>query len=119
MKKAIITAIIIVLIIIGTIIIVNLLPINKIDNQIIKSLLLSTLEITSSLNNLQIQNISLNIKLLCTIISISTCGLCIELQIKSIINDANINYKKYYKYRLIHLILLLILSIPILYHIQN
>lgn len=105
--------------ILGTLIIVNLLPINKIDNQIIKSLLLSILEITSSLNNLQIQNIPLNIKLLCTIISISTCGICIELQIKSIINDANINYKKYYKYRLIHLILLLILSIPILYHIQN
>ena len=105
--------------ILGTILLINLLPINMIKNEFIKSLILSFLEITSSLNNLKQNSLPLNIKLLLTIISISTCGLCIELQIKSILNDAKINTKNYIKYRLIHLILLLILSIPILYHIQN
>ena len=105
--------------ILGTIIFINILPIEKIDNTYIKALLFSITEITTSLNYLTTINIATNIKLLITIISLSTCGLCIELQIKSIINDASTNYKQYIKYRLIHLIIFLILSIPILFHIQN
>lgn len=93
--------------ILGTIIFFNTLPINLIKNVYLKTFILSILEITTSLNNLSIINLPLNIKLLFTIISVSTCGLCIEAQIKSIINDTNINYTKYLFYRLLHLIFFL------------
>ena len=83
--------------ILGTIIFFNTLPINLITNTYIKTSILSILEITTSLNNLNTINIPLNIKLLFTVISLSTCGLCIESQIKSIINDTSINYNKYLK----------------------
>lgn len=94
--------------ILGTIIFFNTLPINLIENIYLKTALLSILEITTSLNNLSTIALPLNIKLLFTIISISTCGLCIESQIKSIINDTYLNYNKYLYYRLIHLIIYLI-----------
>ena len=97
--------------ILGTIIFFNTLPINLITNTYIKTSILSILEITTSLNNLNTINIPLNIKLLFTVISLSTCGLCIESQIKSIINDTSINYNKYIKYRLIHLIIYLSLTL--------
>lgn len=97
------------IIILGTIIFFNTLPINLIDNKIIKAIILSFLELTSSLNYLIITNLPLNIKLLCSIITISTCGLCIEFQIKSIINDTSIKYKQYIKYRLYHFIIYAIL----------
>ncbi len=97
--------------ILGTIIFFNTLPINLITNTYIKTSILSILEITTSLNNLNTINIPLNIKLLFTVISLSTCGLCIESQIKSIINDTSINYNKYLKYRLIHLIIYLSLTL--------
>lgn len=100
--------------ILGTIIFFNTLPINLINNQYIKSAILSILEITTSLNNLSLINIPSNIKLLFTIISLSTCGLCIECQIKSIINDTHIIYKNYLIYRLIHLIIFLGLTIVII-----
>ena len=96
--------------ILGTIIFFNTLPIQLIKNKYIKTIILSITEITTSLENLKTINLPTNIKILFTIISISTCGLCIETQIKSIINDTHINYKKYYYYRLIHLILYLLLS---------
>ena len=91
--------------ILGTIIFFNILPINLIDNVYIKSLLFSVLEITSSFNNLSVVNISIGAKLLFAIISMSTCGLCIECQIKSIISDTSLNYKEYFKYRLYHLVI--------------
>lgn len=100
--------------ILGTIIFFNTLPISKINNIYLKTLILSILEITTSLDNLSKIYIPLNIKLLFTSISISTCGLCIETQIKSIINDTHINYKKYTLYRLIHLIIYLILNYTII-----
>ncbi len=100
--------------ILGTIIFFNTLPISKINNTYLKTSLLSILEITSSLNNLSNISIPFNIKLLFTIISISTCGLCIETQIKSITSDTLINYNKYIYYRIIHLIIYLLLSIIIL-----
>ncbi len=97
--------------ILGTIIFFNTLPITKIKNIYLKTLLLSILEITTSLNNLSTTNIPINIKLLFTIISLSTCGLCIETQIKSIINDTSINYSKYINYRLLHLVIYLVLTL--------
>lgn len=100
--------------ILGTTIFFNTLPIHLINNQIIKSIILSFLEITSSLNNLTTTTLPYNIKILLTIISLSTCGLCIETQIKSIINDTLINYKQYLIYRLLHTIIFLILGIIIL-----
>ena len=86
----------------------SILPTNLINNTYIKSLLLSITEITSSLNNLSNINIPLNIKLLFTIISISTTGLCIQTQILSIIN--NINMKEYIKNRLLHLVIYLLIN---------
>ncbi len=97
--------------ILGTIIFYNTLPINLINNKYLKTSILSILEITTSLENLTTINLPNNIKLLFTIISISTCGLCIETQIKSIVNDTHLNYKKYMYYRLLHLIIFLMLNL--------
>jgi len=96
--------------ILGTIIFFNTLPLNLIPNIYIKSFILSFLEITTSLNNISTISLPLNIKLLLTIFSLSTCGLCIETQIKSIITDTQLNYKKYIFYRLLHLCFFLFLS---------
>lgn len=100
--------------ILGTIIFFNTLPIHLIKNNLIKGIILSILEITTSLNNLLTTTLPYNIKILLTIISLSTCGLCIETQIKSIINDTFINYKEYLLYRLLHTIIFLILGIIII-----
>ncbi len=102
------------IIILGTIIFFNTLPINLINNIYIKSFILSLLEITTSLNNLSTCNLPFNIKLLFTIISLSTCGLCIESQIKSIISDTKYNYRQYLFYRMFHLALFLSLNLLIL-----
>lgn len=96
--------------ILGTIIFFNTLPIHLINNNLIKTTILSILEITTSLENLATINLHLNLKLLFTTISISTCGICIETQIKSIINDTFINNKQYYLYRLLHLTIYLMLN---------
>ncbi|MGN1372375.1 MAG: hypothetical protein ACI4XM_08905 [Candidatus Coprovivens sp.] len=97
--------------ILGTIIFFNTLPITLIKNKYLKSVILSILEITTSLENIKTTTLPIKIKILLTIISLSTCGLCIETQIKSIINDTQINYNKYLLYRMIHLILFLSLTI--------
>ena len=86
----------------------SILPTHLISNTYIKTLLLSITEITSSLNNLSIISIPLNIKLLFTIISISTTGLCIQTQILSINN--NFNIKEYIKNRLLHLVIYLLIN---------
>ena len=96
--------------ILGTIIFFNTLPINIIKNKYLKTLLLSILEITTSLENLTTINLPINLKLLYTTITLSTCGLCIESQIKSIVNDTYINNQQYYTYRLLHLIIYLMLN---------
>ena len=98
------------IIILGTIIFFNTLPLNLIHNIYLKTFLLSILEITTSLSNLSTISMSLTLKLIFTIISISSCGLCIEAQIKSIINDTSINYPNYLLYRLIHLIIFFFLT---------
>ena len=96
--------------ILGTIIFFNTIPTNLINNIYLKTSILSILEITTSLENLTNINLPYNIKLLFTLISISTCGLCIETQIKSIVNDTHINNKQYYITRLLHLIIYLMLN---------
>ena len=107
--KSISTATNTLIVILGTIVFFNTLPINLVKNIYIKTAILSILEITSSLNNLILVKLPLNIKLLFTTISLSTCGLCIETQIKSIINDTYLNYKEYLIYRLLHLVIYLTL----------
>lgn len=99
--------------ILGTLIFFNTLPTNLIKNKYLKTLILSITEITTSLHNLSTTTLKINYKILFTIISISTCGLCIETQIKSIISDTQINYNKYINYRLYHLLIYLILIIVI------
>ena len=96
--------------ILGTIIFFNTLPIHLINNNLLKTTILSILEITTSLENLSTINLPINLKLLFTTISISTCGICIETQIKSIINDTYINNRKYLLYRLLHLTIYLMLN---------
>ncbi len=100
--------------ILGTIIFFNTLPTNIITNKYLKTTILSILEITTSLNNLITINIPLFIKLIFTLISLSTCGLCIECQIKSIISDTSINYLEYLKYRIYHLIIFITLTFIII-----
>ncbi len=95
--------------ILGTIIFFNTLPIFLIKSPFLKLFINSILEITTFFNYLKISTIPLNIKLLFTIIAISTCGLCIESQIKSIIPDTSINYKRYIFYRLLHLTIYMLL----------
>ena len=101
--------------ILGTIIFFNTLPINSINNIYIKTSILSVLEITTALNNLVLVNIPLNIKLLFVVIALSTCGFCIECQIKSIISDTHINYSKYLLYRLYHLIIFMFLTLVLVF----
>ncbi len=101
--------------ILGTIIFFNTLPLTLIKNTYLKSISLSILEITTSLENLKNTILPLNIKILLTIISLSTCGLCIETQIKSIINDTYLNYQEYLLYRLLHLIIYLSLTIIVIF----
>ena len=98
--------------IIGSCLFYAILPTNLIKNNYLKALLLSITEITSSLNNLTIINLPTNIKLLFTIITISTTGLCIQTQILSIIK--NINIKEYIKNRLLHLVIYLTLTFIII-----
>lgn len=86
-----------------------ILPTSLIQNQYIKTLLLSITEITSSLENLSITNLPFNIKLLFTIITISSTGLCIQSQILSITKELNI--KEYIKNRLLHLVIYLTLTL--------
>lgn len=99
--------------ILGTLIFFNTLPTNLIKNKYLKTIILSITEITTSLTNLTNITLPINYKILFTIISISTCGLCIETQIKSIISDTQINYNKYINYRLFHLLIYLLLIIVI------
>lgn len=91
------------LLIMGTLIVFNIIPLN---NLAFKGLL----ELTNGLNNLKLLNISLVLKKALASIYISFGGLCILMQIKSILNDTSIKYKYYFKYRLLHLIIYTLLS---------
>ena len=80
------------LMILGTLIfyniIINLIPIS---NPIIKNIFNGTVEITTSLSSLKYIDISINIKILLSIIYLSFNGLSIHTQIKSILPDTNYN----------------------------
>ena len=101
------------LLIISTTLIYSILPTTLINNLFLKSTILSITEITSSLNNLSIISLPINIKILLSIITISTTGLCIQTQILNITN--NINIKEYIKNRLLHLVIYLILTYLFIY----
>lgn len=97
--------------ILSTIIFFNILPINMIENIYIKSFLLSIFEVTNSFINLSTNNLPFYSKIIFTLLTLSSGGLCIEMQIKSILKDTSINYLKYFKYRLIHFIFISLLYI--------
>jgi len=101
------------LMILGTLIFYNLIiNLISINISIIKNILNGMLEITTALNSLQNINITLNIKILLTIIYLSFGGLSIHTQIKSILPDTN--YNLFLKSRLICIIISLLLSILII-----
>ncbi|MGM9834488.1 MAG: hypothetical protein ACI31M_01755 [Bacilli bacterium] len=89
------------ILILGTIIFFNIIPLKKPFKGL--------LEITNGLNNLPYLLISTNFKAFLAIIYISFGGLCIIMQIKSIMSDTLITYKYYFKYRIIHLLLSMLL----------
>lgn len=95
--------------ILGIIIFFNTLPVFFINNEYVLGLLLSILEVTTFFNYIYVSGVSISYKLLLCVIAISSCGLCIECQIKSIITDTSIDYKSYFLWRLVHLILFMIL----------
>ena len=86
----------------------NLLPIKH-------PLITGIFEITNGLNLINKTNITYKYKLIYTAILMSFSGLSIITQIKSIFNKENtLNFSLFYKSRIIHLILFIIL-IYILY----
>lgn len=91
------------LLIMGTLIIFNIIPV---QNLAFKGLL----EITNGLNNLKLIDTTITLKKALSSIYISFGGLCILMQIKSILNDTSIKYKYYFKYRIIHLVIYVLLS---------
>lgn len=66
-------------------------------------------EITSGINMINYVRINVFYKIIYTVIMMSFGGLSILIQIKSILKDANLDYSLYYKSRIIHLILFLIM----------
>ena len=100
------------LLILGTItfynIIISLTTI-YLNNHFISSILTGILEFSQGLNNLNTLNISAFFKAYLAIIFISFGSLSIHSQIKSIILDTNISYKKFLFYRVIHVIIAIIL----------
>lgn len=89
------------ILILGTIIFFNIIPLKKPFKGL--------LEITNGLNDLTYLLIPTNLKAFLAIIYISFGGLCIIMQIKSIMSDTLITYKYYFKYRIIHLLLSMLL----------
>lgn len=76
-----------------------------INNATINCFINGILEVTGGLSKLGSLNISFSLKKIIAILFISFGGLSIHSQIKSIITDANISYKPFFKARLIHMIL--------------
>lgn len=89
--------------ILGTITFFNIIPIN---NDIFKGLI----ELTKGLNLLNSLHLLNTTKVILASIYISFGGLCILIQIKSILKDTPIKYKYYFKYRLIHLLICIFIN---------
>lgn len=83
-------------------ILTNLLPIKH-------PLITGIFEITNGLNLINTINTSYNNKIIYTLILMSFSGLSIITQIKSILNKDTLNYTLFYKSRIIHLLLNIIL----------
>lgn len=81
------------------------------NNILIKTLISGFLEITNGLNNLASLNIIIQIKEIITIAIISFGGLSIHTQIKSILEDTNMNYSYFFKGRIMQTIISIILII--------
>lgn len=81
------------------------------NNILLKTISSGFLEITNGLNNLSNLNIYFKIKEIITISIISFGGLSIHTQIKSILEDTNINYFFFLKGRILHVIISVILII--------
>jgi hypothetical protein len=73
-------------------------------------LITGLLEITNGINMIKTGNIIYKYQFIFTAILLSFGGLSILTQIKSIFKDTDIDYSLYYKSRIIHLILMLIMS---------
>ena len=96
------------LLILGTITFYNIfITIFKsfIHNQFLISLITGILEFSQGLNSLKLLNLSLFFKALMAIMFVSFGSLSIFTQIKSIISDTNINFKKFVKFRFVHVLI--------------
>lgn len=96
------------LLILGTITFYNIfITIFKsfIHNQFLISLITGILEFSQGLNSIKLLNISLFLKALMAIMFVSFGSLSILTQIKSIISDTNINFKKFVKFRFVHVLI--------------
>ena len=96
------------LLILGTITFYNIfITIFKsfIHNQFLISLITGILEFSQGLNSLKLLNLSLFLKALMAIMFVSFGSLSILTQIKSIISDTNINFKKFVKFRFVHVLI--------------
>ena len=90
-----------------TFIVTNLLP----DNLLIKTLISGFLEITNGLNTITSLNIFIQIKEIIATTIISFGGLSIHTQIKSILENTNMNYSYFLKGRIMQTIISVILII--------
>ena len=81
------------------------------DNLLLKTIISGFLEITNGLNNLMNLEIYHKIKEIIAIAIISFGGLSIHTQIKSILEDTQINYQTFLKGRILHVIIGIILII--------
>ena len=88
-----------------TFIVMNLLP----DNLLIKTLISGFLEITNGLNTITSLNIFIQIKEIIATTIISFGGLSIHTQIKSILENTNMNYSYFLKGRIMQSIISVIL----------
>ena len=96
------------LLILGTITFYNIfITIFKsfIHNQFLISLITGILEFSQGLNSLKLLNLSIFFKALMAIMFVSFGSFSILTQIKSIISDTNINFKKFVKFRFVHVLI--------------
>ena len=90
--------------------IVEVVSLNSFQNSVLKG----ALEITQGLNSLVELDISITLKCIAAISFISFGGFSIHTQIKSILSDTNISYKTFFKARILHVIVSVILLLIIL-----
>ncbi len=100
------------LLILGTITFYNIficLIKNFLTNKFLITLLTGLLEFSQGLNALIYLNVNINIKAYLALLFISFGSLSILTQIKSIIIDTDLNFKKFIKFRFLHILISFIL----------